>query len=190
MPPTTAIDEFRQARYYEPDQASLPSKTKYHPNLVQRCYEMALAGFPLKDMALAMSLAPSTLQKYRDTYPELDAAILKGDKLAIGKVAHSLFRRACGYEIELPQVVTYQGEITDNYTEVKHFPSDTAAAKTFLTNRDPNNWKEKQTIEFNQNHDWVDKLPSYQFEYLMDLVTNHNKTIEEARPLVLEHQPD
>lgn len=61
--------------------------------------------------------------------------------VADAEIASSLYHKAKGYSHPDVHISNYQGDIT--ITEItKHYPPDTTAAKYWLTNRQPDLWRE------------------------------------------------
>ena len=105
-----------------------------------------------------MNVAERTLMKYQASEewgPQIRSALEKGRKRANDKVKEALFKRAVGYtwdKITHDAKVTKDGEIVPivKRERVEVAPSE-IAAMMWLSNKDPDNWKQKQDIGITQN---------------------------------------
>ncbi len=78
-------------------------------------------------------------------------------RFASARVERALYERAVGYEHPEEKVFCDKGEII-THEQVKHYPPDVGAAKYWLNNRKPKEWKEKQEIELNANDNMADMI--------------------------------
>lgn len=111
---------------------------EYHPSYAARARDLRYVGVPDKKIAYLLGVSEGTLKKWREEYPEFDYAWKDGGLHADGKVAASLFRRACGY------TTTKWKETKDGtFTEEVHVAADVSACIFWLTNRQPDHWQQK-----------------------------------------------
>jgi hypothetical protein len=98
-------------------------------------------------MADFFDVSEDTINEWKKQHDKFSESIKSGKTMADATVAQKLYHRAIGYEH--PEVITasYQGEITDMKTVVKHYAPDPTAAIFWLKNRQPQQWRDKQQTE-------------------------------------------
>lgn len=127
----------------------------------------AKAGLSDEQIAKNMGISRSTLNEWRKKYPDISAALKKGKEISDYEVENALFKRAIGYTEKLVKtfkckVIEYdeQGkkkkeeEVLKEGVDEVHFPPDTGAAIFWLTNRKPEEWKQKR--DGSEEYDAVD----------------------------------
>lgn len=124
--------------------------SKYNPDYSKQARKLCRLGATDKELADFFGVAESTLNKWKEDYPEFSESLKEGKALADAEVADKLYKRATGYEHAAVKIVananTGQEHIV-NYTE--RYPPDTTAAIFWLKNRRPDLWRDKteQKIE-------------------------------------------
>lgn len=117
----------------------------------------ARSGLSDEQIAKNMGISRSTLNEWRKKYPDISEALKKGKEVADYEVENALFKRATGYTETLKKtfkckVVEYdelgkkkkEEEILKEGFDEVHFPPDTGAAIFWLTNRKPEDWRQKR----------------------------------------------
>lgn len=104
-------------------------------------------GLCEKDIAAKLGISTTTLETYKQKYPEFKAALQEAKAAVVSDVFAALLKRAKGYDYEEKKVyrkVDDEGKETE-YTEVtrKHEPPNVAACSLLLKNLD-------------REHDWSD----------------------------------
>jgi len=106
-------------------------------------------GLTNEQMAERLSIAVSTLYKWKDENMEFSEAIKKGSEISNARVKASLYQRATGYSHPAVKIF-YDSRagrtVRAEYTE--HFPPDTAAAFIWLKNREPEEWRDRREYTF------------------------------------------
>lgn len=98
------------------------------------------------EICKALGCSDETWRKLQKKYPKLQAQVRDWREQANTAVEKGLFRRACGYKHRAVKIMQYEGQvIREAYTE--HYPPDTNAAKFWLTNRKPEDWAEKASVD-------------------------------------------
>lgn len=134
---------------------SQPDEINTHPNdeiggaysvgMHKIAYKIGLLGGTLKDLADAFDVSESTIVGWCKKYPEFGEAVKRSRLLADANVAKSLYRRATGFQITEMRVVN-----TQNGPEVfpvdKDIIPDVSAIKFWLTNRQPDKWRDKVEV--------------------------------------------
>lgn len=115
----------------------------YHPMLVEY---MAKCGLTDKEMAVNIGIVESTFYKWKQDHKEFSESLKKGKEPSDDLVEAAFYQRCLGYEHDAIHISNYKGKVTKTKI-VKKYPPDTAAIKFWLTNRRPEQWREKITNE-------------------------------------------
>jgi hypothetical protein len=121
--------------------------SKYKEEYTEQAYKLCLLGATDKELADFFKVDERTINRWKDDIPEFCQSLKGGKEQADALVASKLFHRAIGYEHEDTQFATFQGEITDRETYIKHYPPDTTAAIFWLKNRQSAKWRDKTDHE-------------------------------------------
>ena len=124
---------------------------KWDSRYIKMVYEIALLGASNPEIAGILNVTTTTLDNWRVRFPEFEIALLKGKERADGKIALALYNRAKGYSHPDVHISNYKGEVTITPI-IKYYPPDTTAAKFWLTNRQPDKWKDMARMEDNSKH--------------------------------------
>ena len=120
--------------------------TKYHPDFADLAYKHCLLGATPEQVALLLRVDEQTIYNWMKVHPRFAVAMEEGRGSADANVARSLYKRATGYTHRSVKVFQYQGvPVVVPYVEIVQ--PDTDAAKFWLKNRQPENWKEKVEFE-------------------------------------------
>ena len=132
------------------------------PQPLPASYRHAFAGFARALCRLGMSdeelarefrIARATLCEWLEI-PEFAQAVWEGRRLGDGNVADGLYRRAVGASHEAVRIFLPAGQTEPVYAPfTRHYPPETPAAKYWLKNRRPQDWRDKVEIEAVQSHD-------------------------------------
>ncbi len=124
------------------------TKSKYDPEAHPlMAWMLAIAGNGNKEIAAGLGISTGTLWSWNATHAEFREVLHNGKGVANAKVAKALYNRCIGYRIPEKKVIQMpDGTIRKEVVEKEIIP-DVAAIKFFLTNRDPDNWKEKTSTE-------------------------------------------
>lgn len=118
----------------------------YQPEYVEEVFELCLAGYTDKMLAEHFQVAENTILAWKNKHPEFLRSMRRGKGIANGKAALGLYNRAVGMEIPDDHVAVYEGSVI--VTPItKHLPPDVQAAKFFLKNRLPEQWRENVEID-------------------------------------------
>jgi hypothetical protein len=120
--------------------------TKYTPAFARVAVEMCKLGATDADLAEAFGVSTRTIWRWRSTDRDFCQALKVGKGPTDDRVERSLYQRAVGYSYNAVKVMQNNGEPV--YAEyVEHVPPDPGAAKLWLTNRRPEEWRDKSTTE-------------------------------------------
>lgn len=120
--------------------------SKYKPEFAKQAYKLCLLGATDKGLANFFEVTESTLNLWKQEYPEFSESLKAGKEEADAVVASSLFQRATGYSHPDTDIKIYKGKIVTTKL-TKHYPPDSTAAIFWLKNRNPGKWRDKQEIE-------------------------------------------
>jgi len=131
----------------EKEQKKGGTPTKYHEELDEKAYEYLIEGKTLKELAAYLKVSYRTIYNWMDIHDSFLQSINRGRAKADQIVEDALFKRATGMKITEEQAFLDKRTGTVVVGEVtKELPPDVGAAKMWLHNRRPNDWKEKQEI--------------------------------------------
>ena len=116
--------------------------SKYKEEYAEQAYNYCLLGAIDDQLASFFSVDVSTINNWKNDYPEFLDAIKKGKEQADLEVTQSLKKRASG--MKLKKQVVKEGGIVEIEDEI---PPDTAAMIFWLKNRQPKIWRDNQKIE-------------------------------------------
>ena len=116
--------------------------SKYKEEYVDQAYNYCLLGAIDDQLASFFSVDVSTINNWKNDYPEFLDAIKKGKEQADLEVTQSLKKRASG--MKLKKQVVKEGGIVEIEDEI---PPDTAAMIFWLKNRQPKIWRDNQKVE-------------------------------------------
>lgn len=129
--------------------------TKYRPEFANVARVMCSMGATDAELADAFDVTVQTIWRWQSEHQEFCYA-LKIDKGEYDdRIKRSLAQRALGYTYDAVKIFMPSGADEPVYAKYReHVPPDPGAAKIWLCNRRPNEWREKQTVE----HDVSDGL--------------------------------
>jgi len=120
--------------------------TEYDPAYVEQAAKLCALGATDYELADFFGVDTRTIYRWKNTYPEFCQSVIAGKEKADDRVERALYNRAVGYTFESEKVFQFQGQIVRADT-VEHVPPDPSAAKLWLTNRKPADWRDKQEVQ-------------------------------------------
>lgn len=120
--------------------------TDYRQEYAEQARKLCLLGFTDKQLAVFFGVNESTINRWKDKYPEFCKSIKSGKVVADAQVAESLFKRATGIEVTEVEVRDDGKKKVKRVTK-KHIPPDPTAQIFWLKNRQPELWRDKPTVE-------------------------------------------
>lgn len=148
---------FAEAMHQAPDEETPATgknrdKEVYAPHYKHQAYKLALLGATNKELADFFHVSEATFEKWGERHPDLRESVRDGRKLADAEVAEKLYQRALGYNCPETHIIKLNGEIV--LQEVtKHYPPDPASMRLWLTNRQPELWRNKMGLEIENAED-------------------------------------
>ena len=116
--------------------------TKYKPEYSAQAQKLCLLGATDAEIADFFDVDVSTINNWKNEFPEFLESVKKGKMLADANVADRLYQRAMGYEAPDVDIRVVEGEIIETPL-TKHYPPDTPAAIFWLKNRQRSKWRDK-----------------------------------------------
>ena len=120
--------------------------TDYRQEYAEQAHKLCLLGFTDKQLAVFFGVNESTINRWKDKYPEFCKSIKSGKVIADAQVSESLFKRATGIEVTEVEVRDDGKKKVKRVTK-KHIPPDPTAQIFWLKNRRPELWRDKPTVE-------------------------------------------
>src|SRR5215472_5451825 len=122
--------------------------TKFREEYIELAFKFALLGATNEELAVCFEVDHATIQNWYDRHPKFFAAVINGRDKADANVAHSLYRRACGFyredAVKIFMPANADAPVYAPYSE--YYPPDPGAAMNWLKNRQGKRWKDKQEI--------------------------------------------
>lgn len=122
--------------------------SEYKPEYAKQAAKLCSLGATDIELADFFSVNTATIYRWRNVHEDFCEAVTCGKEKADERVARALYNRAVGYTFESEKVFQFQGEIVRAPT-IEHVPPDPSAAKLWLTNRRPEDWREKSEVNVN-----------------------------------------
>lgn len=110
---------------------------------------MLSLGVDLNGIAQFLETTPEQVEEWRGSKPEMYQAFIVGQKSCKDQIEFGVAQRAKGYDYTVTHLESgYQGDKFFTKTKIitTHHPPDIAAAKLYLYNKDPDNWRESVEI--------------------------------------------
>ena len=127
-----------------PDEGGRP--TKFKPEMVRQAGALAGRGMTDFEIAEFFGVSDRTFYRWLAKHQDLAEAVSSAKEVPDQRVARALYSRAVGYSYNSEKIFSHQGSITRAQC-VEHVPPDVAAAKMWLTNRDPEQWRDKTEVD-------------------------------------------
>lgn len=116
----------------------------YNDTFPERAFRLALLGVTNVELAAAFGVGETTIETWTRDHIEFSEALYAGKVEADSKVSERLYQRALGYSHKAVKIFMPSGTTEPIYADyVEHYPPDTAAAKHWLNNRRPREWRER-----------------------------------------------
>ena len=119
--------------------------SEYRPEYADEARKLCLLGYTDKDLAGHFGVSKTTINSWKKQFPEFLASLRSGKDLADAEVAESLYKRATGYTYDSEKIFQYEGQIIRAPFTAVVLP-DVGAAMSWLKNRQPSTWRDKQEL--------------------------------------------
>lgn len=130
---------------------------KYEDKVFPRLEEVgawAKEGWTEKDIADELKISYSGFRNYKKQHLELAGVLTENKKIADAAAKGALFQKVIGQSyIKEIKERGEDGKLVTVRKETVVIPPDTQAAKFWLINRDPDNWKNRETKDISAHVD-------------------------------------
>ena len=123
--------------------------TKFREEYCEQARKLCLLGYTDEELADFFGVCTSTIDNWKNEYPDFMGSITAGKDPADGNVVNALYNRALGATTTEGYKEVIEGVVVEEKTTTKEYPPDTAACKLWLMNRQSKRWKEKHDVELN-----------------------------------------
>ncbi len=123
---------------------------KWHdgiPALVRSLAGRSTKGLTDQEVADACGVVVRTVHRWKIDHPEFLKALLETKAIMDARVESSLYQRALGYPYKEVEITIEGGREIKRVERDKALPPDIPAIKLWLTNRDPERWRDKMDLE-------------------------------------------
>ncbi|QNQ62506.1 helix-turn-helix domain-containing protein [Brucella sp. 6810] len=119
----------------------------YDTSMNDQARKLALLGLTDAEIAEFFGVTERTLNNWKNEFPAFFQSLNAGKVQADADVADSLYRRAVGEVVFVEKRVKVAEGEYDIIRLSQKIPADPGAAKLWLTNRQPDKWREKQQMQ-------------------------------------------
>ena len=135
--------------------------TRYRKEFAEQARKLCLLGATDRDLAGFFGVSEQTVNAWKQRHREFLESIRAGKDLADADVAERLYERAMGYSHDAVKIFADAKTGDKHVVEYrKHYPPDATAARFWLTNRQPERWRNKQDVEVEPSDALTDLLQS------------------------------
>lgn len=124
---------------------------KFSDEMVEKARKLSLIGATDLEIADLLGIDRATLYRWRNNYPTFCDALKTGKEQADERVKRRLYDRALGYTTTEQNIVKIRDESGQEQIKIvtieKHYPPDPTSMIFWLKNRQPNEWRDKQSTE-------------------------------------------
>ena len=141
------------------DKKPLGRKPKYDPQThPTQAGELALSGKTDKEIAACLGISESTLNVWKQKFPDFSESLNKNKDIVDSGVVKSLLQRARGYSVsERKTIINPDGSKRVENTE-KEIAPDVTACIFWLKNRQKEDWRDVQKLEHSGTISWTDLM--------------------------------
>ena len=150
--------------------------TKLTPKKAEKACEMAKKGATHPEVAEVLGVSEKTIYNWQRNNEDFLLAYREARAHANEAVEAALFKKATGYKkkIEKSAWSKERDDFVKDITEVEVEP-DVNAIKFFLTNRDPDRWKEKSEVKTENEIKTITENPAEQLQRIKDMLKDDVK---------------
>lgn len=120
--------------------------TRYNKKYASEAYKLCQLGAIDTDLADFFNVTVKTIDNWKKAHPEFLRALKTSKASKDESVVKSLLERANGYSHKESKFMVVDGAIEEVET-IKHYPPDTTSMIFWLKNRQPELWRDTQSIE-------------------------------------------
>lgn len=113
-----------------------------------RATKLALLGLTDEEIAHQFGISVDTFYRWKKRHKEFSEALDEGGTKADAEMVQSLYNRGRGMKLPAVKIFYDKDKGEPIYAPyVEHLPPDVGAAKLWLTNRRPKEWRERREVE-------------------------------------------
>ena len=120
--------------------------TKFDKKMKAAIELMARRGFTDEEMAECLQVTKRTFMNWKKAHKAFFHPLKDLKYTADKNVKRSLYERACGYACKETRTTWADGE-WQTVEVIKHYPPDPTSMIFWLKNRQPEKWRDKQSVE-------------------------------------------
>jgi hypothetical protein len=132
-------------------QSDLILARKYRVGFSAQAQKLGLLGFDAERLAVFFEVPKSAIELWADLYPEFDQSLSLGSILADAAVAQSTYDAAVGFTHPSVKIFAHKLKVGEGIEEIvvtehkytEHYSPNVQAAMFWLTNRQPDLWKNR-----------------------------------------------
>lgn len=118
--------------------------TDYDPAYPLQAEKLVKLGMTDSEIAQFFDINPLTIYRWKAQHEKFCKALIRGKAESDDLVEQSLYKRATGFSREGVKIFMPAGATEPVYAPyVEHYPPDPSAAKLWLTNRRPKEWRDR-----------------------------------------------
>ena len=119
--------------------------TDYKPEFCDIAVDACARGATIAELAEILGCHRATVHRWMAQHQKFRDSIKIAGEFADERVGFSLYERAVGYSYNSVKIMSYEGTpVVVPYVE--HVPPDTNAARYWLNNRKPEQWRDRKEI--------------------------------------------
>ncbi len=111
----------------------------------------ARCGLTDEQIAHNMGISRSTLNEWKNKYPDISDTLKKEKEIVDIQVENALLKRALGYDVVEETEELIDGRLVVTKRVKKHISADTTAQIFWLKNRKPKEWPDKRDLSVEGN---------------------------------------
>lgn len=132
------------------------AKSKYETNVKDKLLlveSWARNGLTDEQIAKNLGIAVSTLNDYKNKYPEFMESLKRGKEVIDIEVENALLKRALGYKYDevTKELNETTGKLEISKVITKEVIPDTTAQIFWLKNRKPGEWRDRKELDHSGN---------------------------------------
>lgn len=128
--------------------------TKWRDEYIEQGYRLCLLGYTDKMLCEFWGIAESTLNDWKLKKEGFSESLRKGKEITDIEVVESLLKSATGFTRITSKQVMKDEEVINLMTET-YYPPVPQSIKLWLTNRQPELWRDKQETKHSGNVDSI-----------------------------------
>jgi len=124
------------------------ANSKWSDSLKPVILNLARRGKTNSEIAMLLGVCEATFYYWLKNYaPDLSESLKEAIADPVSNVEKALYERAMGYSCQETKVHMTKSGVIKTRDVIKHYPPSETAAKYYLGNKKPEDWKEKREVE-------------------------------------------